>query len=280
MVLIPRNRKGARKGFQPKKAKGLTKVQKTQVRALVVAPAETKYVSEFAQTVSGGANVLGFSVLPNVISGGVTSSAWQLIPRLAQSSVAANQSTRVGNKVSNVTLRADFQFWINSSRPAAATADYMVRVFILKAKRIKSNFQIVTLPTSALLDNGDSTSIDWTPSTALADKALAMYPINKEVFTVCKTKTFRLCVNQGGQTGDPTVGNSPLTDRNQHHEFSYTCKHKSNLVYVDNNIGTTVPENLNLFCFAVVWDANANAAPYTSGNVQASCRTHMWFKDM
>lgn len=280
MVFIPRKRKGARKGFQPKKAKGLTKVQKSQVRALVVAPAETKYVSEFALVAGSAATVLGYPVLPNIVSGSTFTTAWQLIPRLAQSSVAANQSTRVGNKVSNVTVRADFQFWINPTRPAAASADYMVRVFIVKAKRIKSNAQIITLPAAALLDGGDSTSFDWTPSSSVADKALAMYPINKEMFTVCKTKTFRLCVNQGGQTGDPTVGNAPLLDRHQHHEFSYTHKHKSNLIYVDNNIGTNVPENLNLFCYAVVWDANANPSPFTAGNVLASCRTHMWFKDM
>lgn len=260
--------------------RSLTKTQKAEVRRLVVSPAETKYVASFAQAYQTGGNVLGFGVLPNVISGGATSTAWSLIPNLVQSTVAANASTRIGNKISNVTIRNDFQFWVNPNRAGVSTIDYMCRVYIMKAKRIKSNAQVQTLPASALLDNGDSTSIDWTTTSAVNDKANALYPVNKEVFTCLKMKTFRLACNQGQQSGDVNPAVAPLMPAHQQFNFSYTHKHKSNLLYVDTNIGTVVPENLNLFCFAVVWDTNAYGTAAVAGNILATVRNHMYFKDM
>ena len=159
-----------------------------------------------------------------------------MIPYVQQVSTAGNGSTRVGNKISNCTLRSDFQFWINPGRTGASTVDYTVKVFILKGKSIKSNSLLTQLPVPSLLDNGDSTSIDWTSTTAVADKALTDYPVNKEVFTVCKVKTFRLFVNQGSQSGDVNAAVAPNSISHESMNFSYTHKHKGNLIYADNNV--------------------------------------------
>lgn len=279
---------GKRRAYKPRrkmgdKKKGLNKIQRSQVKALVVKPAETKYVSEFARYANNfGVFILGQPISQTVISGGGLNSAWSLIPYLLQAGGAVNGATRIGNKVSNVTLKADFQFWINPARTQASTVDYTLKLFILKAKSIKSNALIQSLPVGALLDNGDATSIDWTSFSGAADKALATYPVNKEVFTVCSVKSFRLFVNQGVQSGDVTAGTAPNSTNHESVNFSYTHKHKGNLVYLDNNLiaGTpVVPENLNLFCYAVVYDTNAYAVA-APGIVLGTCRTHMWYKDM
>lgn len=260
-------------------AKGLSKVQKKQVKALVAQPVETKYVSLFGYAMNGGGNILGTGVLPNVVSGTAANTAWGLIPFVNQSTVAANGATRVGNKITNVTLRSDFQFWINPIRAGASTIDYTVKVFIVQAKRINSNAGIFSLPAGALLDNGDATSIDWNPIGGAADKALATYPLNKEVFTSKCVKSFRLFMNQGQQTADITAGVAPNSTSQSQMNFSYTHRHKGSLSYVDTNLGTVLPENLSLFCYAVVYDNSALAAAATNTVVLATVRNHMWFKD-
>ena len=279
--MVRMNRKRRAPGTKPKRAarSGLSKVQKKQVKALVAQPAETKYVSLFGYAMNGGGNILGTGVLPNVVSGTAANTAWGLIPFVNQSTVAANGATRVGNKITNVTLRSDFQFWINPLRAGTSTIDYTVKVFIVQAKRIKSNAGIFSLPAGALLDNGDATSIDWNPIGGAADKALATYPLNKEVFTSKMVKSFRLFVNQGQQTADITATVAPNSSSQAQMNFSYTHKHKGALTYVDNNLGTVLPENLSLFCYAVVYDNVALAAAATNTIVLATVRNHMWFKD-
>lgn len=259
-----------------REAKSLTKAQKAEVKALVAQPAETKYVAEFAPQTDGGGPVLGINVDTLIVSGSPTMSSWNLIPSLSQG-VQGNQ--RVGNKISDATIRADFQFWLDPLRPLATTIDYTVKVFIVKPKRLKSNSGLTTLPAGAMLDVGDGTCIDWTPASPVDAKAFALYPVNKELFTVCKIKQFRLMCNQGQQTADPTATSSPNTDKHQQVDFSYTYKHKSGLTYLDNAFTTLIPENLGLICFAVVYDSNAYA-PASNTIVKATCRTHMWFKDM
>lgn len=259
-----------------KEAKSLTKAQKAEVKALVAQPAETKYVAEYAPQTNGSGPVYGIGVNSFIVSGTVATTSWNLIPPVTQ---GIDGHQRIGNKISDATVRADFQFWLDPLRPLATTIDYTVKVFILKPKRLKSNFNLTSLPSGGLLDVGNATTTDWTPATALESKGFAMYPVNKELFTVCKIKQFRLICNQGQQTADPTATSSPNTDRHQQVDFSYTHKHKGGLTYLDNAFGTTLPENMGLMCFAVVYDSNSYALA-SSTIVKANCRTHMWFKDM
>ena len=259
-----------------REAKSLTKTQKAEVKALVAQPAETKYSAEFAPHTDGSGPVLGSNVPAFITSGTLAMTSWNLIPPVSQ---GIDGHQRIGNKISDATIRADFQFWLDPLRPLATTIDYTVKVFILKPKRLKSNFNLTNLPAGGLLDVGNATSTDWTPAGPVDAKGFALYPVNKELFTVCKIKQFRLMCNQGQQTADPTATSSPNTDRHQQYDFSYTHKHKSGLSYLDNAFGTTLPENLGLICFAVVYDSNAYA-PASNTIVKATCRTHMWFKDM
>ena len=72
MVKVPR------KASQRKK--GLTKVQKAQVKALVVAPSEGKYVADTAVTFNGITPIMGTGVATNIVSGGAAITAWTMIP--------------------------------------------------------------------------------------------------------------------------------------------------------------------------------------------------------
>lgn len=256
---------------------GLTKTQTAQVKALVLAPSETKYVAESAIAYNGNVPIVGFGVLPSVIGGGTTSTAWTMIPRLTQG-VGGHQ--RTGNRVSNVTLKTDFQFWLNPSLSNYPTLDYTVKVFCMRAKPIKSNTQVVNLPPGSLLDDGQGGSIDWVAAGApITDKSLAMYPVNKEIFTPVKVVTFRLAKNADSPTGGTLAGCAPNLVAHQTHNFSCTLKHKGSVVYPDSSIGATIPENLALFCFAVVYDTNAFGNTVIPSAVLCNARQHMWFKD-
>jgi len=104
MVKIPR------KAAHRKGKKGLTQVQKAQVKALVVAPSESKYVADTAVTFNGLTPIMGLGVATNIVSGGAAITAWTMIPVLT---VGAGSQQRLGNKVTDVTIRNDFQFWLN-----------------------------------------------------------------------------------------------------------------------------------------------------------------------
>ena len=262
-----------------------------EVKKLVAAPAETKYVASPALVLLGGvlSNVTGYSVLTTITSGGGSVSAWNLIPSCSQaiSSGAAGQvlsggNQRVGNKIANVTFKNDFQFYINTNLANNVTVDATVKLFICRAKQIKSNYNLTSLSPGTFLDSGDGTSKDWivpTPNDALLN---AMLPVNKEAFTVLKAYTFRIAKNQEAASGGTGVA-SPNMDSAHARTISYTHKHPSSLVYLDDNIvggaGTPyVPTNYNYFAFCVTYESQAGALPANA--ILCNARNHMWFKDM
>ena len=270
------------------KAKGLTKVQKSQVKALVLAPTETKYIAAPTQVLIAGvpSAVTGYSVSTVIVSGGASISAWSLIPSLPQGQQTALAGTvitggnqRVGNKVSNVTFKNDFQFYINTGLANNVTVDATVKLFICRAKQIRSNYNLVSLSPSTLLDNGDGTSVDWAVSTPNDALLNAMLPINKEAFTVLKAYTFRIAKNQEAASGGTGVA-SPNMDSAHARTITYTHKHSSSLVYLDDNVAGTfdLPTNFNYFAFCVVYESQAGTLPANA--ILCNARNHMWFKDM
>jgi len=290
MVRVPRNRKPRLPRRKPRVGKSLTKTQRKEVKKLVAQPAETKYVASATNTLTSGVitSVTGYGLLQTIVSGGGSINAWNLIPNLSQAlvsgtagQVVSGGNQRVGNKVSNVTFKNDFQFYINPGLPNNITVDATVKLFICRAKQIKSNYNLTSLSASTLLDNGDGTSVDWNPSSPNDALLLAMLPFNKEAFTIMKSYTFRIAKNQEAQTGGIGVA-SPNMDTAFARTISYTHKHPSSLVYLDDNIvGTTgpyLPTNFNYFAFCVVYDTNAGTLP--ANTVICNARNHMWYKDM
>lgn len=290
MVLV--KRKG--RGFQPRKtrvAKSLTKIQKQEVKKLVTQPMETKYVASPTQVLNSlGAliPVTGYTVNTAIVSGGASTSAWNLIPSCSQAiasgvagQVLSGGNQRVGNKIANVTFKNDFQFYINTGLAGNVSVDATVKLFICRAKQIKSNYNLTSLSPGTLLDSGAGTSLDWvvtTPNDALLN---AMLPINKEAFTVLKAFSFRIAKNQEAQSGGTGLGGSPNMDSAHARTVSYTHKHPSSLVYLDENIVGTgvpyVPTNFNYFAFCVVYESQAGSLPANA--ILCNARNHMWYKD-
>jgi len=263
----------------PRKAAGLTKVQKEQVKALVETPAETKYVAEPAVFLSNSAvPIVGAAVPNSIISGGGLMTAWSMIPRL---NVGPGAYERLGNKVHDVTLKTDFQFWLNPAISGYPTQDITVRVYIVKPKPIKSNTNWASLPVANFYDAGDGTRVDLPGTLPVADKALLMYPVNREQFTVLKTYVFRLAKNQDSPSNGAGAACAPNLPAHQTKNFSHTYRHKSSLIYPPAAGGLSqIPENLSLMAFACITDTNAfGTTGPTSGTVLANARTHMYYKD-
>lgn len=203
------------------------------------------------------------------------------MPALAEGA-AGNQ--RVGNRISNATIKSTWQFYLNPLITNYPTVDATVKVFIVRAKSIKAFSGITTIPVGSLLDAGNATSIDWASTGANADKMLDMYPVNKQQFTVLKVHKFRLCKNGDIPTGAASPGNlnsaSPNLVSHQQKDFSHSINHKGALIYPDSNlVGSVLPTNFTYFAFVTVWDTNS-AAVLPANYVLANCRTHLWFKDM
>lgn len=259
--------------------KHLTKVQKAEVKKLVAAPVETKYVAQIVDVYGGGLPAVpaqGFGVLQNIISGGSNFQAWNLVPQLIQG-VAGNQ--RIGNKITDVTLKSTWQFYINPQLALFQTIDATVKVFIVKSKSVKALSAIQRLSAGSLLDNGDGTSIDWLPATPLEAKSYDMYPVNKEEFTVVKTHKFRLAKNFDSPTGGTAVGSAPNMTSHQSKDFSHSLRHRGALIYPDNNLpGFALPTNFMLVAYVVCWDTNT-FAPLPASSILCNSRSHMYYKD-
>ena len=259
--------------------KHLTKVQRAEVKRLVSAPVETKYVASIADVYGGGLPAVpaqGFGVLQNIISGGVNFQAWNLMPPLIEGTSGA---TRDGNRIGDVTLKSTWQFYINPALPLFQTVDATVKVFILKSKSIKALSALQRISAGALLDNGDATSIDWLPATPTEAKSYDMYPVNKEEFTVLKIHKFRICKNVDSATGGTAVGGAPNMTAHQSKDFTHTMRHKGQVIYPDGNLpGFAQPNNLTYFAYVVCWDTNT-FAPLPANAILCNARGHLYFKD-
>jgi len=250
------------------------------VKALVAAPAETKYVADIPNIYGGVVSptpAKAFGVLQTIISGGPLYSAWNLMPDLGQ---GTNASERIGNKISNVTLKSSWQFYINPALANFPTVDATVKVFILKAKSAKTFEALETVPPDSLLDTGLGTSIDWTPANAIDAKYLDTFPVNKEQFKVLKIHKFRICKNQESPTGGVGSSAAPNLTAHQTKDFTHSFTHKGSVVYPDFNLaGSLQPNNLTYFAYVVVYDTNTFAS-LAANTVLCSVRSHMYFKDM
>lgn len=275
-------RKNSARMTKARMAHSLTKLQKAEVKALVRAPAETKYRGMLATVYDAAGNLpaSAYGVKNSIISGGVNQQIWQLIPLVTEGLTGCE---RIGNKISNVTLKSDWFFYINPNIAMYPSIDATVKVFILRAKQARAGAALQTVPVGSLLDAGDGTSIDWTATATANDSTLlSQYPVNKEVFSVLKIHKFRLCKNPDSPTGGTggVSSSSPNLTAHQTKEFSHSLKHSGALVYPDNNLtGYALPTNLTYFAFVVAYDTNS-FQPLPASTILANVRAHMWFKDM
>jgi len=245
------------------------------VKALVAEPIETKYVASTVRA-SGGTPAFAFGVLQQIISGTAVQQAWNLLPDLAQG-VEGHQ--RIGNRISDVTLKSSWQFYINPNLAGNPTVDATVKVFILKSKTAKSFDALSAVQADSLLDAGNGSSIDWLPPNPTQAKYLDTFPVNKEQFKVLKIHKFRLCKNQDSPTNGTGSAATPNMTAHQSKDFVHTYTKKGVVSYPDSTLtGSLQPTNLTYFAYVVMYDTNAfTGLPF--GTILCNARAQMYYKD-
>lgn len=173
---------------------------KAQVKALVAAPAERKYVSDSLYQMNGGATPGAWIAFSSAITG--VGEIYSAMPRTAQGNDDYN---RIGNQISpkSLTIKLDIS---TKSFSDNAARDRQVHVFLLTAKSVKSLDNYTSIPITQLLNKGDGTNVafDGTQFTA-------QYPVNSSEFTILKHKSMRM-VQGYGIANSLTATNVASTD--------------------------------------------------------------------
>ena len=238
-----------------------------KVLAVVNRKEETKYA----------ANNFGAQVVTDTAV--IPASLQFALPKIAQGT-GSNQ--RIGQKISQAHGRVDFQFYfVPTGVPPTAnypSQDMWVKIFKISSKAVKSYPQLTTLSANTLLDVGDQTSCDW--NVTQPTQACAQMPISHEDFTGL-VHTMRLTKNQGLPNNDNTVTNGPNTFGHAANTYSYTWKHKGNLLYDDTN--SNYPTNYAPCFLIVVMNTDGTPVVPPGGGVlpiQYFTRSHIWYKDV
>jgi len=266
-------------------AKSLNNKQKLEVQRLIGKDLQTKYCSSAAQILrSPPVPVEGWGVPPTTASGGASFSGINMIQPV---DIGANQNQRIGTKITHAKLHTDFQFYLNPTSPLAnnPAQDYTVKMWIVKAKELRDANLVLNLPAATLFNLGNGQSGDWSyvgPGvSSIPDQTQAMLPIDTESWTVLKTHTFRLVKNQDAQQGGTSLSCAPNLTAHQSKNVKFTYTHKGALLYQESPVsGYLYPTNLNIMCFAVIYQTSGAAWDFPgSVPVLVNARNHISFKN-
>lgn len=232
-----------------------------KVLAVVSKKSETKYVAEDIQKT---VPVDTFIAIPSDLT--------TPLPVLTQ---GAGSFRRVGQTISNVRGKTHFNFSLPYNY--AASSNWIVRVYMLRSRQVKSYPQVGSLPAATLLDNGDGTTLDW-DATATQVVTLAQRPLAHENF-IGKYKEFKLSKNSGALNGDAST--PPPSSNGGHfatnHQFTWNWAYKGNVAYDENS---NYPTNVNPLFILVAYPVDNYTVTKEPSPVIATIRTEMWFKDM
>lgn len=242
---------------------------KAQVKALVAAPAERKYVSESLYQMNGGATPGAWIGFSSAITG--VGEIYAAMPRTTQGLDAHH---RIGNQISPKSLLIKLDISTKTYNDNAAR-DRQVHVFLLTAKSVKALDNYTAIPITQLLDKGDGTNVafDGTQFTA-------QYPVNKQEFTILKHKSMRM-VQGYGIANSLTAVNVGTTDGviSPSHQYAHiTMKVKIPKVFKYDRATQRFPTNYAPFLVIGFTHNNSNSvAP--SDFVQVLGQTQLTFTD-
>ena len=158
-----------------------------------------------------------------------------VMPGMAQGTA---NTERIGDKVSPVSLKISGSTSINDLGQFV-DVPVTVKVMCLQAKGIRdSNLVVANAPLNNLLDNGGTTN--WDGSTARS-----LFKINRDLFTVLGSRTFKL--------GDATAENT----RSMSKRWSMNIKCPATLKYGN---GALYPDNFAPF-FVLGWCRDDGTTP-------------------
>lgn len=223
---------------------------------------ETKYVAEDIQKAA--------LIDTNIV---IPTDLVSALPNLGQ---GVGSFQRVGQQVSEV--RGKTHFSMSLPYNYAPSSNWVVRIYMLTSKQIKSFNQRGSLAVNTLLDNGDGTTIDWDPGTTQV-VTLSQRPLARENFTG-KFREFRFAKNSGALNNDAST--PPPAPNGAHyatsHQFTWEWKHKGKVLYDEAG---NLPTNYNPMFILVSYPVDNYPVTVGPPNcpVLMTIRTEMYYKD-
>lgn len=259
------------KKFSMKKSKGLSTTQKAQVKRMVAAPAERKYVSEAVRALSGLSTLSTWGGFSSAITG--VGEIYAALPRIYQ---GTDDHERIGNQIcpKSCVVKLDIcaKVWNDNS-----SQDRTVHVFLLQALSVKSLDNYSAIPITQLLDKGDGTKVafDGTVFTA-------QYPVNTSEFKVLKHKSMRM-VQGFGQSRGTTAATAGSTDSviSPAHSYAHVSLNVKNLPkkFKYDRASQSYPTNSAPFIVIGFTDNNTYVASAPLDYVQVIGQTQMFYTD-
>ena len=256
-------KRGSKKPTASRIAHSLNTLQKLEVKKLIKAPEETKYIRGFVQTPDATSTLEGWTGFTQAITG--VAEVYGVIPPLAQ---GVTSDGRVGNVIQPLRHKVNLALSLPNDNSAY---DITAHVYMLRSKEVKSadNYSAVPITTMLDLGNGSDGPFDGKQQTSFC-------PVNREQFTVLHHKQVRLVKVQGYPFSATNQQTSPNP---QHfHKLSMTFKSPAKYLYQNNVSGFPT----NDFPFLVIgWVNNTVGSETVTGgsylNVLGS--SEMWYKD-
>ena len=236
---------------------------------------ETRYKAQFVNdcdpsqgTYSNWNSLIGssdmYSCIPDVSIGGDTTIA------------------RQGAQITPTRLRVDWNFAFTAGD--AYARDMEVHLYLLTSKQVKgfsqngggqvtySDGSPTTPQTPFFLDSGLGG-----PALFDATFVCTKFPVYKDRYTLLKHKVFRLS-KPIGQVGYNSASSGLISvgGMKMEHSFSYTFKKLPVFKYDEQG---TQPNNFAPFWCVGYRNLGSQAPDTTGGNLQVTCRPHLWWKD-
>jgi len=242
-----------------------------KVMAIVNRNEETKYVAQLGQNSS----VIGQALA-------TPAALYPCLPKVAQSTAASSDSTRIGDEIQPVKARVDFTFrWASDN---VNNQDVVVNLWIVTIKGFNSFAAYASAPSGQFVRVGDSTNRDLNdPDQPLMLQQWAHAPLNTDQYTQLKHYRFRMRKGSGNSANQiPAAGQiapTGTTASEDQRYISFTWV-PPKLTYDDPPPGGAAPSNQPTSHCPLygVYATNADGSAY-GDTLLMSTRLHMWFKD-
>jgi len=256
--------KKARRAYNKRLPKGAFA---SKVKAVVNRMADTKFVADSIQNLSGGSQLstyVGFSSAINTVN-----EIYACLPRV---STGNTSSTRIGEHIAPTKCLIDLNI-VATAANAIGAVDKMVHVFVLTSKSVKSLDNYTAIPITQLLDIGNSTNGPFN-GTSMSQTL----PVNTQDFTVLHHKAFRMTKGMGlANTSIQT--SAVITPSSSFRRVRLNVKLPSKLTYADQS--TVYPTNSAPFLVIgyTSCDQGGDTAP-TAVDTYVEGRVQMYYKDI
>lgn len=280
------------KNRKPRTRKGLNKVEKKEVLALVKQAPELKYCTDASAQVANIVTNPNASTYPAVQGSFVANtpaSLWSIVPRMARADNTAGvvhlgASTRVGNRVEPVKITTELNFHYNDGDcPLKQGFSFVMKYWVVSLKTVRNFAQSQSAPASSFLRQGDAadTTFDWN-GTIAADTWIynSNKMVNNQLFTVHKTGELRIRKSIGDQGFVGSALAVPATNSASIYSSKMRYTYKPPKLVYGEGVDDIFPDNHARYILTVVYDeTGANFALGCPAWIRYSINNQMWFKD-